>query len=503
MGGGADGEDSSYADVPSEMFYCHLCKKHMWDSTSFENHIKGRTHQMMREGVEESYRLKANMIRQEAKIDEQLKSIEVERLKRIGKNMKASNVHREYCTMCDLHFYGHLSTHRKSEGHLNLKKFLHPRCSECSKEFPTRIEFDAHLLSREHMIKAAAKANRNEVRRKNQLVILTETDELKDLRDEKKAATTAEGAAGAEGAVVAAEEGGDGAEKDAEKDDAAKTAKVAAEEEAETEVEPEDVILDFIEGVTEIGADVEAKLPKYNSTRPIGSSMIAKLECYECKLCNRYLDTAETAEVHARTTYHHRQFSKFLTEKATETKIAQKRAAATIENEKRKKARLEKADESQNNGDGGDGAEPMAEAEAEPTAVVAAVVATIKSEPATEEKEQANEEAAANESELYDPCEATDEDVAMTSVEVKVEPVVVATPAPASTAAAPVAAVPAAVKPAVVAATPKKPMVAAAASNPIAAKNTPTQQRGGGGGAGGRGGNRGTPNRGRGRGRRF
>lgn len=45
---GTDGKRkiSSYADVPNDMFYCHLCAKHMWDSTSFENHLKGRTHQV-------------------------------------------------------------------------------------------------------------------------------------------------------------------------------------------------------------------------------------------------------------------------------------------------------------------------------------------------------------------------------------------------------------------------------------------------------------------------
>jgi len=159
--------ESAYAEVPSDMLYCHMCKKHMWDSTSFENHVKGRTHQMMKEGIEESYRLKANMIRQEAKIAEQLKSIEIDRLKRMGKNVKASNQLREYCTMCDLHFYGHLSTHRKSEGHLNLKKFLHPKCIECNKEFPTRTDYDSHVLSPSHMKKASTKINRFRGDRKN------------------------------------------------------------------------------------------------------------------------------------------------------------------------------------------------------------------------------------------------------------------------------------------------------------------------------------------------
>lgn len=180
----ANKKESKYADVPNVMFYCHMCKKHMWDATSFENHVKGRTHLMMREGVEESYRLKANMIRQEAKIEEQLKSIELERLKRMGKAGKG-NFRREYCTMCDLNFYGHLTAHRKTDGHLNLKKFLHPKCLDCSLEFPNRIDFDGHILSPEHMKRAFITKSNKPEKRKNQLTIYTEEDEMKDLKEEK------------------------------------------------------------------------------------------------------------------------------------------------------------------------------------------------------------------------------------------------------------------------------------------------------------------------------
>lgn len=58
---------------------------------------------------------------------------------------------REYCTMCDLNFYGTLSSHRKSEKHQQLKTFLHPRCTACVKEFPSRIEYDEHCLTPQHM----------------------------------------------------------------------------------------------------------------------------------------------------------------------------------------------------------------------------------------------------------------------------------------------------------------------------------------------------------------
>lgn len=361
---------SPYADVPNDMFYCHLCKKHMWDAISFENHIKGRTHLMMREGIEESYRLKANMIRQEAKIAETLKSIELDRLKRMGKSGKRGML--EYCTMCDLSFHGHLSTHRKSEGHLQLKKFLHPKCGECIKEFPTRIEYDTHLLSPEHLTKAAEKNTKVGDRKLLQsLQILTEDEELKDVRPPQKRKKKV---------VKVEEEGGvkkEGEEADGEKkengEETAEGVEIKKEDEAEEDVDhehdetkegdatmedakdgdeyeevplpidPEDCILDFND-CDEIPTEVEAKLPKYNWTRAVGAKLIKRLECIECRLCGRFFDTEKTAEVHTRTVYHHRNFLKFITEKSADSKIAQKRAAAAAEEVERKRKRLEEAE---------------------------------------------------------------------------------------------------------------------------------------------------------------
>lgn len=48
-------KNSPYSDVANDMFYCHLCAKHMWDSTSFENHLKGRTHQVLFRNKNTSY----------------------------------------------------------------------------------------------------------------------------------------------------------------------------------------------------------------------------------------------------------------------------------------------------------------------------------------------------------------------------------------------------------------------------------------------------------------
>lgn len=336
-------KESKYADVPNVMFYCHMCKKHMWDATSFENHVKGRTHLMMREGVEESYRLKANMIRQEAKIEEQLKSIELERLKRMGKAGKG-NFRREYCTMCDLNFYGHLTAHRKTDGHLNLKKFLHPKCLDCNQEFPNRIDFDGHILSPEHMKKAYITKSNKPEKRKNQLTIYTEEDEMKDLKEEKeekkkekKADETMETDENATEIVQEKNENGENGEAE-EKDVSTEDIK-EAEEATEKVVEPipeaDDIILDYEDG-DEIPTEVDGRIPKYNCSRQVGSSLIHKLDCYECYVCGRFFDTDKTAEIHTRTVTHHRNFVKFLNEKANDTKIAQKRAAAALEEIERK-----------------------------------------------------------------------------------------------------------------------------------------------------------------------
>lgn len=312
----------------------------MWDATSFENHVKGRTHLMMREGVEESYRLKANMIRQEAKIEEQLKSIELERLKRMGKAGKG-NLRREYCTMCDLNFYGHLTAHRKTDGHLNLKKFLHPRCLDCAQEFPNRIDFDGHILSPEHMKKAfLTKANKPE-KRKNQLTIYTEEDELKDLKEEKekeekkkekKPAVGEEAMETDDAATTDVEVKKENGDEEAEVDTTTDEVKEAEETEkaAEPVAEADDIILDYEDG-DEIPPEVDGRIPKYNCGRQIGISLIHKLDCYECYICGRFFDTEKTSEIHTRTVTHHRNFVKFLNEKANDTKIAQKRAAAALE----------------------------------------------------------------------------------------------------------------------------------------------------------------------------
>ncbi|XP_055611466.1 zinc finger protein on ecdysone puffs isoform X2 [Uranotaenia lowii] len=391
-GSGKQSKQSPYADVSNECLYCHMCDKHMYDATSFENHITGRTHRVMKESIEESYRMRATLLRQEARIAEQLKTIEIDRLKRMGKAKNYSKM-REYCPMCELFFYGHIIAHRRSEKHLDLKRFLHPKCDDCELEFHNRTEYDDHLLSVVHMKNCKTKPSRLDIERKTkQLVISTAADELLDIREEtapknkKKDKDAASSAAKkteqTKTSAVAGESGENGEakadsttadEKPAAEDGAAEESKPdddVPEDEIVKEEESEDCILDYKVG-DEIAPEIENKLPRYNKNRALGVSLIGNLECIECRICHKFFDSEATSEIHSRTHSHYRAFIRFLNEKALEVRIAQKRAAVRQE-----------------------------EAEAAKKLKLAA----------EEKKAGENGDAEKKDSELYDPSEATEEE---------------------------------------------------------------------------------------------
>ncbi|XP_055528917.1 zinc finger protein on ecdysone puffs isoform X3 [Wyeomyia smithii] len=365
---------SPYADVSNEYLYCHMCDKHMYDATSFENHITGRTHRVMKESIEESYRMRATLLRQEARIAEQLKTIEIDRLKRMGKAKNYSKM-REYCPMCELFFYGHIIAHRRSEKHLDLKKFLHPKCDDCELEFHNRTEHDDHLLSVVHMKNCKTKPSRLDIEKKaKQLVISTANDELLDIREEtapknkkkdKEAASSAAKKTETKSATATGSgENGEQAKPDtdgaaekpaAEEGAAAEESKMEEdipEDEVAKDEESADCILDYKPG-DEIAPEIDNKLPRYNKNRALGLSLIGKLECHECRICHKYFDTDATGEIHARTHSHYRAFIRFLNEKAMEVRISQKRAAVAMEEaEAAKKQKLAEEKKSEENGDG-------------------------------------------------------------------------------------------------------------------------------------------------------
>lgn len=449
---------------------------------------------MMKEGVEESYHMKANMLRQEGKIAEQLKSIEIDRLKRLGKQIRAANQVREYCAMCDLHFYGHLSTHRKSDGHLELKKFLHPKCDDCTTEFHNRAEYDSHLLSPEHMKTCKVPPSyKSDESRRNRLHILTEADELQGLREEKPKKDKKDDEKEGEGA---GEEGGEKKEGEAMETETAEGNDDEAkgdDEEDKPEVEP---ILDFKDG-DEIGPEIETKIPKYNCKRQVGFSLVSKLTCYECHICDKYFDSEVTAEIHSRTFNHHRMFVKFLNEKANEIKIAQKRAAAAAAEETERQKRIKLDDEAKVAEEGGEKSDlydpseatgdddakeeestdvTMTEAPTTSVVEVKPIVVVEEAKPVVVEEKKAEE-----------PAKEEEKPAVVVATPVVATPVVVSTPTPApSTPATPVSTP-----------TTQTPVV-----TPQQQNNSPNKQQNNN--RGGRGGNRGGNRRGRyGGGNRF
>ncbi|RZF32370.1 hypothetical protein LSTR_LSTR001834 [Laodelphax striatellus] len=142
-----------YAGIPQGLLACHVCHKNMWDATSFDKHVSGRRHQMMMEQQDETYKIKVELLRHEQRAAESQREMEIERLQRQGK--KVFNNKRAYCTMCDLHFFGNLISHRKKDRHQRLKSFLHPKCRLCHKEFANRLEWDDHKLTASHLTKVA------------------------------------------------------------------------------------------------------------------------------------------------------------------------------------------------------------------------------------------------------------------------------------------------------------------------------------------------------------
>ncbi|XP_076171007.1 protein on ecdysone puffs isoform X2 [Ptiloglossa arizonensis] len=264
--------ESRYAEVPMSHMFCHICNKHMWDGYSFENHLRGRAHQLMMEKLDESYKLKVDLMRHELRVAEEQRELSLTNSKRRGKKVSVDLNVREYCTMCDLNFYGTLSTHRKSEKHQQLKTFLHPRCFPCLKEFPSRIEYDEHCLTPAHMKKAV---------------------QCEEQRKNKKKEKLAKG----EAEVRTVEE----EEKDVGPDN-------KNEKEEETVGEQQEYITEITENLSE----KKFKIPSYKYCRQnqisIGKSLVKEVQGFYCEKCRRFMLLAEDMNAHLRSITHYRNF---------------------------------------------------------------------------------------------------------------------------------------------------------------------------------------------------
>lgn len=290
--------ESRYAEVPMSHMFCHICNKHMWDGYSFENHLRGRAHQLMMEKLDESYKLKVDLMRHELRVAEEQRELSLTNSKRRGKKVSVDLNVREYCTMCDLNFYGTLSTHRKSEKHQQLKTFLHPRCFPCLKEFPSRIEYDEHCLTPGHMKKAVQCEEQRKNKKKEKLAkgeseIRTAEDEEKDIGPDNK------------------------------------------NEKEEDITGEQEYITDIVENL----AEKKLKIPSYKYCRQnqisIGKSMVKEVQGFYCEKCRRFMLLAEDMNAHLRSITHYRNFVqeiKTLTSNIETTEQKSTEKSETIEN---------------------------------------------------------------------------------------------------------------------------------------------------------------------------
>lgn len=285
---------AKYAGVPNALLVCHVCHKNMWDATSFEKHVTGKRHQIMMEQLDETYKIKVELLRHEQRAAESQREMEIERLERQGK--KVFNNKREYCTMCDLHFYGNLISHRKKDRHQKLKSFLHPKCHLCHKEFPNRLEWDDHKLTAPHLLKVA------EYHRTTKPGV---KDEDMDGND------------------IESLDGGD--------------VSVFAELDDDLDFSKDGKKLDFDLSV------IPASVEEYDPEAPVGTDLVVEVSGHLCKICNKFLNNSEEAQVHSRTLTHYKNFAAVVKLKAKAEKgkeAAEKAAEAKArkkENEKKKR----------------------------------------------------------------------------------------------------------------------------------------------------------------------
>ncbi|XP_047525338.1 zinc finger protein on ecdysone puffs isoform X5 [Pieris napi] len=308
-----DSQKTRYDDINQQLLRCHICNKSMWDGRSFENHLSGRAHSIMMQKTVESYALTADTMRQEFKIRD---------MKRNRKSGQQPN--RDfYCAMCDM-YAADGSGHRTTVGHRKLKKYLHPTCTACHKEMPTRIELDEHRLTPEHLRMIQDKQDVSGKLKPEVMMISNLQAEQQYLRDDRDRQRNRKHM-GDKGKNKAEKEV-EGQEKekedgDKEKVDGDKEKVDGDEEKADEEVkvkesiDKEDTILDYTEGedLTNITDD---KYPVYSTERGVGRSFLSEFKCFQCQLCKKLLDSEETAEVHLRTWRHHQLFVRLLNEKS-------------------------------------------------------------------------------------------------------------------------------------------------------------------------------------------
>nr|CAI5855559.1 unnamed protein product [Callosobruchus analis] len=281
-----DSEDKAgpYHGVPVKFLNCFVCNKAMWDGESMHKHVKGRAHREMLDKLEESIHISVNILRENMRLAEEKKVIELYRQQRTQKKHQRMLDVESQCNMCELKFLGKIVVHRKTEGHQRLKRYLHPNCKMCDKEFPSRIEWIEHRLTPEHM-------------RKLNEMLKTRTG-------------------GGDGDIIIEEEN---------------ELNLVAVLEEPLQMESENPILELEEDMS-----ANLNLPAYKPDRAVSTKSLKPFDGFRCELCRRSFANEELSQMHLKTKMHYFNFVEAAKVKHQKDRDQQKK--------KEKEGKQEKAD---------------------------------------------------------------------------------------------------------------------------------------------------------------
>uniref|UniRef100_A0A8D8VSI7 Zinc finger protein on ecdysone puffs n=2 Tax=Cacopsylla melanoneura TaxID=428564 RepID=A0A8D8VSI7_9HEMI len=312
----ADKEDpkakdvNRYADIPKALLYCHVCRKYMWDDVSFDNHVKGRNHKLMLEELDKLYKMQCEIMRQEFRMSEQQHGWYYDKAQRMGKKVKKA---MEYCTMCDLNYHGTRGFHRKSTKHQELKHFLHPKCNICNLEFPTRLEWDEHILLPVHLKNMAVRRAELKPDLKDDDFDFDDFLYVSDLSDYLASDLKPASSILTDVTPVGAEkdEKEDEDEKEEGDDDEKKEKRDKKEKVDESSIvfynDDESVTENYLDEIRNLSEDDYTKkvFVRYNTSIPAGTEFVVQSAGHLCRICNLFVGTRDEALKHCKAYAHH------------------------------------------------------------------------------------------------------------------------------------------------------------------------------------------------------
>lgn len=173
-----------------------------------------------------------------------------------------------------------ISFYYRTDGHQRLKRYLHPSCHICDKEFPSRMEWVEHRLTPDHLRTLNAELEKKLGGKNGDVIIEEEELDLEPLLDEP------------------------------------------------LQMESENPILELkgdMEGLQNL-------IPAYKKDRKVSTLSLKEFKGFMCELCNRSFVNEDVAQEHLKTPRHYYAFieaAKKMYQKQVEEDKKKKEADAT------------------------------------------------------------------------------------------------------------------------------------------------------------------------------